>query len=718
MTRADFRVFAKEKDGEFQDMGENDPVVVNQFSDWYLKPTKASIEEIFIHWGEEYIQLDRNDKHTAYRWPRGTRRTRDQLKKTKRSGGSLYFYRRRADGKYIKLEPSLFVLAESLREHEYPALLDRLGQLAVSSQGAIAAPIAGPLPAGLKSHADLKGVNSWLHAPNVRRAEALLRFSEVCRTQLPIILRSPSTTSKRSYLRSRIDSSKAQRTPLATQQITRRPGFTHVNIQVLEKSVDTPENQFVVLALRRLKSDANGTRTALLRHAKELLDPKQEPPPSEVDAMRLWKQGRHSAKEASDYFENLAKHLEEAEDWATMTLANPLFRTLQPSFPRYPSLKLTRSPGYGPIYNTFRTIFSNDSIEFKIDALQQGLLERTVRPTSELYEIWVFFEVYALLVEQFGFEPANGGPAAHLLLQNGELQLEKEHWFELELKLQDEPSEVYRIRLAHEPKIPFPPCEEGKRCFLPEVCPSLPCNPLNSQKSDPRTPDVVMETFYRGESKRFVIDAKYRRYDIQRPYPDEEKRYQIKTAFDADVLGTAKQKYLDGLDLDAAFIVHSDPGEQYTYCGERRFGTPPHREAEAGLPLYAKHRYGAIFAAPYELANLEKLLKCLLMYHAEWYDICWTCRKRLQPKPGTGIAGKYYQCDQGHDFWVKSNCSGSEKHPLIKMGINSFHLTKPGQEWNCVCPVCGDELKSNYSSSPPPSEPPPWLYQRDTLIVL
>ena len=86
------------------------------------------------------------------------------------------------------------------------------------------------------------------------------------------------------------------------------------------------------------------------------------------------------------------------------------------------------------------------------------------------------------------------------------------------------------------------------------------------------------------------------------------------------------------MSYDAAFVIHSDRHDWYTYLGEALFPVTPHREKAAGLSAYAGHRYGAVYAAPGETRNLERLLKCLLMYHARWYDICWICRRRLTPE--------------------------------------------------------------------------------------
>lgn len=155
-------------------------------------------------------------------------------------------------------------------------------------------------------------------------------------------------------------------------------------------------------------------------------------------------------------------------------------------------------------------------------------------------------------------------------------------------------------------------------------------------------------------------------------------------------IGHAKQKYLDGKQYDAAFLVHSDP--DMTYWGAEPYSIVPWREREAGLPAFPGHNYGAVFAVPFKTGNLETMLRCLLMYHAEWYDICWICRTRIDPQPGKGLVGKIYQCEFGHDFWVVSNCQSPRHHRLIKMGERSFHKTKPGNLWNCVCPECGDQL--------------------------
>ncbi|MBN2392659.1 MAG: hypothetical protein JXR84_18155 [Anaerolineae bacterium] len=161
------------------------------------------------------------------------------------------------------------------------------------------------------------------------------------------------------------------------------------------------------------------------------------------------------------------------------------------------------------------------------------------------------------------------------------------------------------------------------------------------------------------------------------------------------MLGTAKQKYYDGIVYDAAFIVHSDPDTRYTYFGDIPFERIPHREAAAHLSAYPDHRYGAIFAVPGKTTNLERLLKCLLMYHAGWYDICWICQRRMTENGHERWKSRgqatYFQCKYGHGFWAISNCQGIDKHTLVKLGEESFHRTKDNI-WNCVCPKCGDTL--------------------------
>ena len=657
--------------------------VVDEYSSWFIKSPLGKDDSLYMQWKEDFLALDWSQEYDGFVWPQGTKKTQRALNDYRHAIGVLRMYRRVEGEGFVDLKCPMFIAAASLEEHEYPLLLDRLGQLAVSDYGAVVAPIAGPLPTGLAVHGLL------VHNPILRQALKLVEFYAVLRTQWDVIAATPAFAMTRSMQKVQVSRRQVASQSGAVIQQSKRPGATHIWVHQLEQNYDSPENRFVAYALRDLQLRSRIVIAGLTDQANALLKGTPSPPSNEPTAVALWRQGRATAQQAVDYLNDQISKLERVHQWVQSVKGDGLVAGLRPELPRHPSLRLTRSPGYSTVYSAFRELTDGESHYATVDTTLVGLMERRVKPVTELYEIWVFLEIYAMLVERFGFQPVNGGPFAHLELQDGRLKLQRGQRYELELRLEDSDREAYRITLTYEPPDVYPACGPKKRCYLAGVCSQLPCW-KDKLREDTNGPDVVLATEYGRVSRRFAIDAKYRRYNVQKPKQKEiiDFRYEDQAA--VDILGHAKQKYLDGKQYDAAFLVHSDP--DMTYWGAEPYSIVPWREREAGLPAFPGHHYGAVFAVPFKTGNLETMLRCLLMYHAEWYDICWICRTRIVPQPGKGLVGKIYQCEFGHDFWVVSNCQSPRHHRLIKMGERSFHKTKPGNLWNCVCPECGDQL--------------------------
>lgn len=667
------------------DFNERGLAVVDEYDSWFIKSPLGQDDTLHMHWKEDFLALDWSQAYGGFVWPKGTRKTERALKDSKHAIGVLRLYRRVEGEGFVDLRCPMFITAASLEQHEYPLLLDRLGQLAVSDYGAVVAPIAGPLPTGLAVHGLL------MHNPILRQALKLVEFYTVLRTQWDVIAATPAFAMTRSMQKVPVSRRQVASQSGAVIQQSKRPGATHIWMHQLEQNYDSPENRFVAYALRDLQLRSRIVIAGLRDQASALLKGTPSPPRNELTAVALWRQGRATAQQAVDYLNDQISRLERVDQWVQSVKGNGLTGGLRPELPRHPSLRLTRSPGYSPVYSAFRELTDGESQHATVDTTLVGLMERRVKPVTELYEIWVFVEVYAMLVERFGFQPVNGGPFAHLELQDGRLKLQRGQRYELELRLEGSVHDVYRIALTYEPPDVYPACGPRKRCYLPGVCSrgQLQCW-MDASRKDTSGPDVVMETEYRGVSHRFAIDAKYRRYNVQKPGQKEIKKFGYEDQAATDILGHAKQKYLDGKQYDAAFLVHSDPG--MTYWGAEPYSIVPWRERKASLPAFPGHHYGAVFAVPFNTGNMETMLRCLLMYHAEWYNVCWVCRTRIVPQPGTGLVGKIYQCEFGHDFWVVSNCQSPRHHRLVKMGERSFHKTKPGNPWNCVCPECGDQL--------------------------
>ncbi|MCL4835377.1 MAG: hypothetical protein KJZ86_23260 [Caldilineaceae bacterium] len=651
-------------------------VSVEEYDDWFVRPHEPM--EIFVWWGDKYLPLTYREDVGGYVWPTPAGKRWENLRRGRRTSGYLELYKQ-VGGLYRALQPRLYIAAASLHEEQYDALLDRIGQLAATDNGAVSSPIAGFLP----SH--LSDSGQWLHTPSVRNALALLDFYRVCYSAWHHIEAVPARAMRSDTRRAAVDGPLASRSPLLTQRVSERPGHTSVNLPVKVESFDCPENQFLSYVLTHFLFRIDEAEHELKEFADRLGVKRQKPPKDERDAIKVWERGVNSAKAAVQKIKELCQELSAAKTWATQRKKSHPLHHIKPRTVHQPSLWLLRSPGYSTVYRAFRDLVGDVARQVQLDKTRRGLEERAVRPSAELYQIWLFVEIYAMLQERFGFRRTSPSPFYWLHLNGDLLAIREGAPVTLELAVQGRES-TYQIRLSYEQTLPYPACEPGKRCYLPQVCASLPCYVSGDDKN--LRPDIVLETTHAGVTKRFIIDAKYRRYAHQRGFSNDLRQFGVDTQFDADVLGTAKQKYLDGLDTDAAFIVHSDPDKSYTYFGERVFEPHPHREASAKQSLFPAHRYGAVYATPTQLTNLEILLRCFLMYHAGWYDICWTCGSPLQPQSKEGKLGVNFQCENGHVFWVKSNC-GPKEHLLIKLGKQSFHKVAPDNIWNCSCPECG-----------------------------
>jgi hypothetical protein len=321
-----------------------------------------------------------------------------------------------------------------------------------------------------------------------------------------------------------------------------------------------------------------------------------------------------------------------------------------------------------------------------------------------LYEMWVLVEIHSLLVDAFGFEAVGTTPIELADVVDLEAVLPKKSIFTLRFQPKNSTSslDVIDLTIHYNPALQPPPCKAGKACFSLNQCLNLHCYDAVMKSKDWRllTPDVMIVVTARGKQFRFALDAKYRRYETQSTRNrDERAKYPVDTVFELDLLGTAKMKYMNASGCDAAFVLHSDPDPRFTFWGSEPLPVNPHRERYFKQPYWPAHRFGAIHASPVQSQNLERLLRCLLMYHAKVEDVCWPCRYKLTVANG-GITknaewvGDYYQCPDCGRFWIGTVCHGSEHHRLIKMGKDSFHKTKPGQDWQCICPACGDELKT------------------------
>ena len=409
----------------------------------------------------------------------------------------------------------------------------------VGERSAVSAPVEGGLP-GL-----VGDVRYWVGNPAVRRVLQVLDYHRVLCQQWPLVVRSPALKDPAGTSASQSSRAAARSIMQALRQIARRPDQTYLWVPKLREDADTPENRFVVFALRCLAAQASALTPALREQALRLRRDLRAPPADAGErATRLWNQGRFTASKAAQLLEEMVTHLAAAREWAETRMADPLLAesAVRGAPPRQPSLRLTRSPGYGPIYAAYRQVFGVDAVELRLDLVRRGLSERTVKPTSELYELWLFLETYAMLVERFGFRPVRDQPAVDLELQSGRLTLQRKVTYQLELVLENEPhGDPYRIWLSYEPSVDYAACGSGKRCYLPSLCEKLPCYQATC-KHYSYGPDVVVVAEYQGTRSTFALDAKYRDYDSQPLFHNEAHRFQVGTNYEIDVLGVTPSR--------------------------------------------------------------------------------------------------------------------------------------------------------------------------------
>lgn len=498
-------------------------VIVDEYESWVIRPNVPLGEGVYLRCENNYIQLDWNRRLKGFVWPR-----EERYRKLKSTTGELRFYQRALSDNYRPLLPILVIAAGSLSEKEYVLLLARLGELATSTLGFVTAPVNSGVPMRTANNE----TGHWLNMPTIRYAQSILEYFSVFRQQWPLILSQPATQVKRTIQPVKTTASLALRSFHTLRNTVISPDRKYIWLSCLSEDIDTPENRFIAFALYILKDHTEGLRKELEKLAERLVSPTvysrdyDLPLDAGEVAKQRWYQGRTTAKQAAEELQNLAVELAEARDWADRQLKTSLMRknTAITASTSQPSLRLTRSPGYGAICAAYRHLSIKDDTQIKLDKIRHALVERTVRNTHELYEMWVFLEIYARLVERFGFYPEGDQPLVHLEMQDGRLLLQGEQTFKLRLHLNNDPENKpdYHISLKYIQPVEVPPCTPEKRCFINDICLSLPCYTLDAKIY---YPDFVLETEYDGKECHFALDAKYRRYGSQRSRKDDEEKF-------------------------------------------------------------------------------------------------------------------------------------------------------------------------------------------------
>ncbi|MEP4557498.1 DUF2357 domain-containing protein [Cobetia amphilecti] len=249
----------------------------------------------------------------------------------------------------------------------------------------------------------------------------------------------------------------------------------HYRIEINALSVDTPENRFIKMAVKKCQRQLADFESKLRVGNKAPMN-----------------------QRVSNHF------LDELHSWQT-----PLKKVLSQSFLKdvgtysglnRESLVLQQKTGYNTIYRVWQEL----KLYLDVIGSQSSISMKSV---AEIYEVWCFLCLKKILEEELGFQ----------LIDSGSEVLSKHDFFEYRLKdgftgaFRFKRSDGVTVRLAHEPK--FTKYGEYIRAY-----------------SVTQEPDIVLEATIPGvddldEAQQFIwlFDAKYRIKNKKERFDDENE---------------------------------------------------------------------------------------------------------------------------------------------------------------------------------------------------
>jgi PD-(D/E)XK nuclease superfamily len=402
---------------------------------------------------------------------------------------------------------------------------------------------------------------------------------------------------------------------------------------------------------------------------------------------------------------DLVSQLKSCAEWAERARMSSFLKQVRtPMEVGFPSLRITSSLTYGPIFNKY--ISCQGGVLKPVQCILP-LFEHThngqVPPTWELFEIWCMAKLYSSFILYTNMRPPLNEPILFDIIQidnkKGTLKLPKDQEFKLQSTLDN--GDLISVSFWYEPK-------------------------LKNLNGEERNPDIKISITTSSKTINHCFDAKYRDYqEKKRIYKigklKDEKRIDGKEQLKEDVLVTAKDKYLTPLGMDTSFILHTD--STIDYWGEVPFGRFFHEQfgVESDESNFVSHKYGAISLMPDKAVDAKffKIIRLLFQYHNSLSTVCMNCNYQLKwpddiqpswlPKHisenelierishGTGDAGKgagaYCSCPKCGDFWIIQVCWGTG-HRILKIK-DSFHRNSDHPEfrgkWMYICPECGSD---------------------------
>lgn len=336
--------------------------------------------------------------------------------------------------------------------------------------------------------------------------------------------------------------------------------------------------------------------------------------------------------------------------------------------------RLEMSLEYAPVLRAW-TDFSRQSTGFdRTSGLLNELDERTVAPSSILYERWVTVRIYSELLRR-GFHPVLG--QANLIdlmsVTDGEVVLQRGA---LDIALTGEfASKSVGVRIRHEPII------------------------NRKDGGGYRTPDLVLDITVTKEdntliSQVWVLDAKFKNYKVAAPFTQTEDEKSYGSHFFADLLGVAEHKYRRGLGVFGSAIVHPDVNPEFLYLDEIK--SNKWRETHIESPFAHTVLALPLRPGPESDRQVSRIFKVIFGYHMHLDDICWVCGSEAEKHPVPGVTqGDGYTCPGCGSFWISHRCFECHHEPLLKFASDPIHRTEEGQPFNVHCPECGAYFEQN-----------------------
>ncbi len=607
-----------------------------------------------------------------------------------------------------RLSPPLFIEAGSITNEDFNAILIRLQELAVFRYSPVLARNVlqkmGVAEVGQNVDPDqLLELQATKLDDLIRQVQEnwpLVRQAAAKETQLVPRLVDPN----------RVHGSFASR---VAQKATQFPDARRLQILAPQETHATAENRFLALVLADI-----GTRAKLIA---DMIGARVKQAKQQQDGESEFPAGDNNSQATPDMvkkFNTLRVSIEKGAASVKAYLDDSFLAATRsfPLLPEHPSDKLTHSASYSPIFWAYHAYHS--TVDAMSLPMPQGVLKRlteaSIHPAHTLYELWVLVELYDLLINRFGFQPPagreNDHPLQHVGIEDNELVWNdiSGHEFDLEFTPVNDVNRLIHIRLFYDKDIVARRCVsgniggmDGRSCYNEAVCKEgLPCFEKIMRSGHWRgdrglRPDLRLEVSDSASKKpdkstRFVIDAKYRTYngmhDIDFEKKPHEKMFEEKKPYNYDLLVTAKMKYCDALESKAAFIVHSDQNPKYTFWGGEPPERLPYRErmVRSRGAYMPEHSFGAVYAGPLNVVNLEKLLKCFLMYHMGIDNICWACKRVVTERKEDGT----YHCATCSKSWTSTRCNSNSEHRILKLEAHTFHSASSDGSGRYKCPEC------------------------------